>query len=150
MNDLLSVDFGIKGQTLQDVIMRPENYPVEIVAAYMDAVLAVSAQIRQARMILEAHLLNKMADDNATKLIFKSITGLEMIATKKSGPIKCETKNADEVIKAAGFDPLTIGNYKFDPSWTKAKEIRKLGGDIQKIIDELFIKKNDTISITQK
>ncbi len=149
MNDLLSIDFGIKGQTLKDVIMRPDNYPVEIVAAYMDAILAVSAQIREARIILEAHLLNKMAVEGATKLLFKSIDGRAMIATRKNGPVKCEIKNADEVIKDAGFDPLIIGNYKFDPSWTKAKEIRKLGGDIQKIVDELFIKKNDTISITQ-
>lgn len=150
MKELLSIDFGIKGQTLQDVMMNPDKYPPEIIAAYADAVQAVSGQIREARTILEAHLLNKMVEDNATKLIFKSIDGRELIATKKSGQVKCEKKNIDEIFKSAGFDPLTIGNYKFDPSWTKAKEIRKLGGDLQKLIDELFIKGRDSITITEK
>lgn len=149
MNDLMQLDFG-RGITLQDVTMNPDKYEPEVQAAFFDAVKSVQAQLREAQQILEAHLLKTMTDENATKLIFKSMGGQELVATRKKGAVKCDAKNADEIIKAAGHDPLAIGTYEYKPSWTKAKEHRKLGGDIQVIIDDLFKEGKESISITEK
>jgi hypothetical protein len=148
MNALLSVDFGVEGQTLQDVIMNPDKYPIELQAAYMDVVNSMSKQIREAKKILEAHIRKQMADDNATKLLFKSIDGRELWATLKKGSMECEAKNADEIMKEHGFQPTVIGNYEFKPSWTKAKEVRKQGGDIQVVIDDLFKESKESIIIS--
>ena len=150
MNDLMQLNFGVQGQTLQDVAMNPGNYPVEILAAYIDATGEVTRQIREAKIMLEANLLKRMESDNATKLMFKSVDGRDLIATRKKGAVKCEVKDADEVVKSHGFDPIQIGDYKFSPSWSKAKEARKLGGDIQLIIDEMFKEQRESITITEK
>ena len=150
MNDLLSIDFGVQGQTLKDVMMNPEKYPVEIQAAYYDAIKAAKAQLREAEQILEEHILKVMADDNATKLIFKGVDGRELVATKKKGAVKCEAKDADKIMKQHGFQEGMIGSYEFKTSWSKAKEARKLGGDIQVIIDDLFKEGKETITIDEK
>lgn len=149
-NALLTIDFGVQGQTLADVMMNPDNYPDEILAAYVDVTIAMSAQIREARTIIEANLLKRMNDDNATKMMFKGIDGRDLVATRKKGAVKCEAKDADEQVKAHGFDPLMIGDYKFSPSWSKAKEARKLGGDMQIIIDDMFKEGRESITITEK
>jgi hypothetical protein len=149
-NALVKIDFGVQGQTLMDVCMNPDSYPEEIVAAYMDAVVSVSQQIREARVMLEANLLKRMNADNATKMMFKSIDGRELVATKKKGAVKCESKDADEIVKSHGFQPGMIGDYKFSPSWSKAREARKLGGDIQVIIDDLFKEQKESITISEK
>lgn len=149
-NALIKIDFGVQGQTLQDVSMNPDKYPVEIVAAYIDAVNMVNQQLREAKIQLEANLLKRMDDDNATKMIFKSIDGRELVATRKKGAVKCDAKDADEIVKAHGFDPLTIGKYEFKPSWSKANEAWKLGGDLQVLIDDLFKEGRESITITEK
>jgi hypothetical protein len=150
MNDLLQLNFGATGATLQDVAMKPEAYPAEIKGAYLDVIKAMKSQLREVEQIIEAHLLTEMVHDNATKMVFKSIDGRDMVATRKKGAVKCESKDADEQYKASGFNPLEIGDYKFSPSWTKAKEARKLGGDKQLIIDEMFKESKESITITEK
>ncbi|MFA5423950.1 MAG: hypothetical protein WC374_08850 [Phycisphaerae bacterium] len=149
-NALVKINFGIEGQTLQDVAMNPDNYPEEIVAAYMDAVNMVNQQLREAKIQLEANILKRMTNDNATKMIFKSIDGCELVATRKKGAVKCEARDADEVMKQHGFQPGMIGDYKFVPSWSKAKEASKLGGDIQVLIDDMFKEQKESITITEK
>ena len=149
MSDLMQFDFG-KGITLQEVTMNPEKYDPEVQASFFDAVKAVRAQLREAEMILEAHILDNMNKDNATKLIFKGMDGRELVATRKKGADRCGAKEADEIMKKNGFQPGMIGDYKFSPSWSKAKEARKLGGDIQLIIDEMFKESKETIVISEK
>lgn len=148
MNEIMNIEIG--GITLRDVAMSPEKYPDEILAAYIDVSKSMTAQIREAQQIMEANLLKRMDDENATKLVFKNLDGAEMMATRKKGSVKCEAKNADEIMKANGFDPLAIGEYKFSPSWTKAKEARKLGGEMQVVIDDLFKEGRESIMIGEK
>lgn len=150
MNDLLQLNFGATGATLQDVAMNPNAYPAEIRGAYLDVIKAMKSQLREVEQIIEAHLLSEMVHDNATKMVFKSIDGRDMVATRKKGSVQCKEKDADERYKSEGFDPLEIGNYEFKASWTKAKEARKLGGDKQLIIDELFKEQKESIVITEK
>jgi hypothetical protein len=150
MNDLLAIDFGVQGQSLKDVMMHPQEFPDEILAAYIDVTMAMSAQLREAKIIIEANLLKRMETDNATKMNFKSIDGRELVATRKSGAMRCEAKDVDGIMKAHGFQPTVIGNYEFKPSWQKAKEVRKQGGDIQLVIDEIFKAQKESIFISEK
>lgn len=139
----------VNGVNINDVITRPEAYPEEVIGAAVDVIVEMSRQIREAEVRLKGHIIEKMKHDNATKLMFVSNDGGNKMITLKSGSMQCENKDADMVYKKHGFDPMEIGEYVFKPSWSKAKEARKFGGDKQLVIDELFKNGKQSITISE-
>ena len=134
MNNLLILSTAIK---IQDIIDSPEKYDEETKAAGLLTIKLFLSRLYESKKIIEGRLIESMDADGATKLKFL-LDGEEHIATLTAGKIDCKNKTADKVYKSAGFEPLEIGSYKYEPSWTKAKNARKLGGDKQRIIDQLF------------
>ena len=127
----------LSGLTLNDVINDLEA-PDEVVGAAVDVLNDMSKRLRDAKMVLQGRLIDRMTKENATKFPFVSSTGIQKIATLKAGAMECDRDDADEFYTQNGFDPHEIGKYVFEPSWSKAKEARKMGGTKQLAIDELF------------
>jgi len=138
----------LSGITLNDVLSDPEASD-EIVVAAVDVLNDMSRQLRDAKTLLQGRIIERMTKDNATKLPFIASGGVQKVATLKSGSMECKRDDADEFYKQNGFDPLEIGKYIFEPSWTKAKEARKMGGTKQLAIDELFKAGNSSIKIDE-
>lgn len=127
----------VYGIDLREVINNPANFPDEVQAAAIDLITDWSRQIREAKVRLEGHLTATMKADNATKMVFISVSGEEKTATLGKGKMEA-CKAADKMYKKYGFPPEEIGEWEFKPSWSKAKEARKFGGDKQLVIDEIF------------
>ena len=138
----------LEGITLEQILSDPEMQE-EIVIAAIDVLTEASRQLREAKMVLTGRILAKMKADNATKMLFVGRDGEQKVATRTNGSMGCSNKYADEAYKAAGFDPLEIGKYVFEPSWTKAKEARKVGGLKQQTIDSLFQAESEYIKIAE-
>jgi|GEM_PF-1537982 len=147
MSEMLRVERTIQGLDIDDVICNPSAYEPEIVLAVIDSANDIARQVREVKMRLEGDILIRMKKEGATKWTFKDINGEERRATLKKGPMKCELKEADENYRMFGFDPLEIGEYVFKPSWSKAKEARKVGGEKQQIIDTMFVEGKESIFI---
>lgn len=130
-----------------DSIMADPETPDEVVIAAVDVLSEMSRQIYEAKTVLQGRILAKMKMDNATKMSFVGRDGSQKIATLKSGTMECKRDDADEFYKQQGFDPSEIGTYKYVPSWSKAKEARKVGGIKQLAIDELFKPGNTSLKI---
>ena len=128
------------------IAQNAHNLPEEIIAAALEYGKTKASQLRDLNQLMEIRLSEKMKAENATKLVFKNTAGQEMIATLKTGSVKCDSKDPDIIYQEQGFDPLEIGEYVFKPSWSKAKEHRKLGGQKQIVIDNLFKPGKDTIT----
>ena len=63
--------------------------------------------------------------------------------------INSSIKDIEEYIKKSGLAPEQIGEYKFTPfSWGKCKEIRKMGGSLQLVIDELYQEGTPSLTVT--
>lgn len=130
-----------------DIIERPDNYPVEQVAAVYEAITGIASQIREAQARLKGRIIKNMKEDNATKLFFKS-GERELVATLSAGSKK-SVKDADVEFEKAGFSPLEIGSYEFKPSWSKAKSVMKVGGPKRELIEKIFIDGEPTIVIDE-
>ncbi|HNR88554.1 MAG TPA: hypothetical protein PKM65_09470 [Spirochaetota bacterium] len=122
---------------IRDVIACPANYPDEMIATALDYLADVSSHMRELKTRLEGTLVMKMQSGGATKLVFKAINGQEKVATMRSGTPK-PSKDAETLYVNSGFDPLEIGKYKFEASWSMAKNARKFGGEKQRVIDQIF------------
>ena len=131
---------------LEFIAKNVRNLPEEVVCAALEYGKTKASQIREINTLLEGVIIEKMKADNATKMVFKNTAGQEMIATLKTGSVKCDAKDPDITYQEQGFDPLEIGEYVFKPSWSRAKEARKLGGNKQIAIDNLFKPGKDTIT----
>ena len=136
MNNLINVNIG--PAELRDICVNPADYPEELLGAALTVVKDMQVQLREARVHVEGVLSERMQKENATKLPFRGADGKDYMATLKSGAVECKDKAAADTYAAAGFKPEEIGEYVFKPSWAKAKEARKLGGEKQLLIDELF------------
>lgn len=134
-----------KDLDIMDIVEHADTLPEEVVAAALQYGRDMAASLREINMRLEGNLITRMKAENATKQIFKNAHGEEMVATLRKGSVKCDTKDADIQYKKFGFDPLEIGEYVFKPSWTKAKEAKKFGGEKSLVIDELFKESKDQI-----
>ena len=128
---------------LEFIAKNVRNLPEEVVCAALEYGKTKASQLREINTLLEGVMIEKMKAD---KMIFKNTSGQEMIATLKTGSVKCDAKDPDITYQEQGFDPLEIGEYVFKPSWMKAKEARKLGGQKQIVIDNLFKPGKDTIT----
>lgn len=134
-------------EDIRDVIACPANYPEEMIASALDYLADVSSHMRELKTRLEGTLVMKMQSGGATKLVFKSANGQEKVATMRSGTPK-PSKEAEALYVNGGFDPLEIGKYKFEASWSLAKNARKFGGGKQRIIDQIFKPGDAAIAIS--
>lgn len=128
----------VEDKTMLDVIARPDEHEVEVVATAIDLIRDLSRQLYEQKVRLEGSVIARMQADNATKLFTLNSAGKDIVVTLKSGPMECKAKDADIVYGQHGFDPQEIGLYVFKPAWVRAKEARKFGGEKQLLIDELF------------
>lgn len=131
---------------IHDIVARPDAYPEEILGAAFDTLKKMNSELYSMQKTIELNLITRMHRDQATKMVFKSGDKTKC-ATLLKGKMECKIKTADFIYKQAGFDPLSIGEYEFKPKWSLAKEMRKLGGKQQKIIDEIFIEGNPTLKV---
>ena len=136
MNDIVLVG----RENLMEIIEHIDDYPIEVKAVALDVLREMSSQIKDKQNYVETKIIIEMQKDNATKEVFKGNDGVNKTLTLKSGFMRPELK-PDEVVSMwtkAGFDVNDIGTFEFKPSWSKAKNQRKFGGDKQLVIDEIF------------
>jgi len=136
----------IAGSDISEIARYPEKFPPELVAVALTRIKKIKSEMTDYITLLEHNIINRMTEDGATKLTYRD-NDRDGLITLKSGKIECKARNADEVYKSAGFEPLEIGTYEFKPSWTKAKEARKFGGAKQNIIDAMFQEGRKSLAI---
>ena len=127
--------------TLAELGNNPNTYPEEVVAAGLDVIKNIKAQLKYYEQNMSVNLAGRMIKDNATKLIFIGTDGKEHTLTLKKGSMKLNTdiKDYDKYIERAGFVPEQLGRMIFQPfPWKDMKEKRKQGGELQVLIDELY------------
>ncbi|GEM_PF-3226074 len=139
MNDMVINVIG--NLTLDDLGSAPNDYPEEAVAAGFDVIRQMEGKLKEYKQNITGNLLRRMDQDNATKLIFLDVKGNKKTLTVKKGAMKLNSaiKNPEEYIKKSGFEPEMLGSYKFVPfTWGEIKEVRKQGGELQVLCDELY------------
>ena len=127
--------------TLAELGNNPNTYPEEVVAAGFDVIKDIEAQLRIYKQNMTANMIHRMNNDNATKLKFINTRGEERTLTLKKGSMKLNTdiKDYDKYIEKAGFVPEMLGRMIFQPfPWKEMKEIRKQGGELQVLVDEIY------------
>ena len=135
--------------TLIDVAENPNNYPEEVIGASLEVIKRFESRLKDMKYNISANIISRMNKDNATKIIFIGTDGKEHTLTLKKGSVKLnpDIKDYDKYIEQAGFIPESLGKMIFQPfPWKEMKEIRKQGGDIQVLIDEIY--KEGTPSLT--
>jgi len=149
MNELQTT---IQGMSIQEICTRPDQYPDEVVAAAFDALKEIKSQIRDYEVNISGNMIRRMREDNATKIPFVGVDGERKFLTLKKGAMKVNPaiRNIEEYINQAGLTPEMIGDYKYTLfSWGKLKESRKMGGDLQLIIDEIYIEGTPSLTVTE-
>ena len=142
-----------EGLTLIDIARNPDSFPEEVIGAGLDVLKEFKAQIRDFEQTMTANIIRRMQTENATKLPFIGVDGREKILTVKKGAMKLNPaiKNWEDYITQAGFTPDMLGEYKFSPlGWKDIKEIRKQGGNIQLLCDEMYREGQPSIVIEEK
>ena len=146
MNELQTT---IQNVTLQEIGTNPNTYPEEVVAAAFDTIKQFESVLKEYKQNISANMIARMNKDNATKIIFLDTKGNQRTLTLKKGSMKLnpDIKDYDKYIEKAGFIPESLGKMIFQPfPWKDMKEMRKQGGDIQVLIDEIY--KEGTPSLT--
>jgi hypothetical protein len=149
MNELQTT---IQGMTVHEICVSPDNYPEEVVAAAFDALKEIKSQIREYETSISGNMIRRMREDNATKIPFINVKGEQKYLTLKKGAMKInpDIKNIEEYIQKAHLAPEQIGEYKFTPfAWGKCKELRKMGGDLQVVIDDIYIEGTPSLTVTE-
>ena len=127
--------------TLAEIGTNPNTYPEEVVAAGFDVIKNIETQLKIYKQNMTANMIHRMSQDNATKIKFINTHGEEKTLTLKKGSTKLnpDIKEPQVYITRAGFEPSMLGElvYQVHP-WKVLKEVRKQGGDIQLLIDELY------------
>lgn len=136
--------------TLAELGNNPNTYPEEVVAAGFDVIKELEAQLRIYKQNMTANMIHRMNKDNATKLKFINTKGEERTLTLKKGSMKLNTdiKDYDKYIEKAGFVPEMLGKMIFQPfPWKEMKEIRKQGGELQVLVDEIYKEGQPSLTI---
>ena len=136
--------------TLAELGNNPNTYPEEVVAAGFDVIKDIEAQLRIYKQNMTANMIHRMNNDNATKLKFINTRGEERTLTLKKGSMKLNTdiKDYDKYIEKAGFVPEMLGRMIFQPfPWKEMKEIRKQGGELQVLVDEIYKEGQPSLTI---
>lgn len=147
MMDVIAIQKG--NENFAGIMERPGDYPEEVVGAALDWITDVSRQVYEIKKRLDGNLVMRMSQENATKMGIVDINGNRKIMTLKPGAIGCKHKTPDLEYERHGFDPAEIGALVYKPIWSLAKEARKVGGDKQLVIDELFQPGNSRIEIKE-
>ena len=136
--------------TLHELGNNPNTYPEEVVAAGLDVIKNMEAQLREYKQNMTANMIHRMNNDNATKLKFINTKGEEKTLTLKKGSMKLNTniKDYDKYIEKAGYVPEMLGKMIFQPfPWKEMKEIRKQGGELQVLIDEIYKEGQQSLTV---
>ncbi len=148
MNEL---QIPIEGNlTLHELGNNPNTFPEEVCAAGLDVIKVLEAQIKFYKQNITANMIQRMNNDNATKLKFINTRGEEKTLTLKNGSMKLNTdiKDYDKYIEKAGYVPEMLGKMIFQPfPWKEMKEIRKQGGELQVLVDELYKEGQSSLTI---
>ena len=137
MNELVTVN----NITLKEIGTNPDAYQEEVVCAALDTMQNVERTLKFFKQNIIANIHRRMQQNNATKIIFINEKREKKTATLKAATPKLNPviRNPEEYIRLSGFEPGQLGEYKYTPySWGKIKEIRKLGGELQVLCDELY------------
>ena len=143
MNEIIKID-----KTMWDVIENPGEYEIEICATAYTLIKDINRKLYEVQKNVEARILSEMHTDDASKLHYVNIAGDAQTLTIKQGAMKLTVTNPEEMIKDAGFDPNQLGSYVFKLlPWSKLKETRKLGGAIKELIDKLYVRGKQSLTI---
>jgi hypothetical protein len=141
----------IDNLSLVDIANNPNNYPEEIICLSIDLISDLERQLKDAKRNITENIIVRMKKNNATKIPFADRTTgeLKTLTLKTSTPkLNTAIKDYESYIKQNGFEPLDLGEVKFIPyGWSKIKEIRKQGGEIQVLCDELYQEGNPSVEI---
>ena len=147
MNELQTT---IQNVTLQEIGTNPNTYPEEVVAAAFETIKQFESVLKEYKQNISANMIARMNKDNATKIIFLDTKGNQRTLTLKKGSMKLnpDIKDYDKYIEKAGFIPESLGKMIFQPfPWKDMKEIRKQGGELQVLVDEIYKEGNPTLVI---
>ena len=134
--------------TLLDIARDPAKYPAEVKAAALSTLKQMKAQIRDIEIMISSNVISEMVFDSATKILFKDTQGEDHVLTLKSGTkvLNKNIKDAEQYVIEQGFPNLV--ETKVTPiSWSACKELRKQGGEIQRVIDYLYVDSDNKIEI---
>ena len=134
--------------TLIDIAKAPQNYQPEVKAAALSTLKQMKAQIRDIELSISQNVISEMTADNATKIVFKDVSGDDRVLTLKSAPKKINTniKDIEIFCTEKGF-PNLLESKVVPVSWSTCKELRKQGGNIQEVIDMLYVEGSPSIDI---
>jgi hypothetical protein len=143
------MDLTVKGQlTLPDVANNPSAYPAEVKAASLEVIKLLKNQLREMEIAISSNVINEMILDNASKIPFINNQGESHTLTLKSAPKKLNPSIKDyEIFAVESGYPNLLQTKVYPISWSEAKELRKMGGPIQQVIDKLYVEGNQTVEI---
>ena len=139
------MELQIKNDFL-DILENPDNYPEEVIAAGIDSIRSLVRQVYDAKRRLEKNLIDRMTEDEATKMCFIDAQGEAKEITLSKGAMNAD-KALENAYRQAGFNCEEIGDYVFKPSWLKSKKALKFGGNKKKIIETYFQEGPKTLKI---
>jgi hypothetical protein len=143
------MDLTVKGQlTLPEIANNPAGYPAEVKAASLEVIKLLKNQLREMEIAISSNVINEMILDNASKIPFINNKGESHTLTLKSAPktLNKNIKDYEEFAISQGF-PNLLQTKVIPISWSEAKELRKVGGSIQEVIDRLYVEGNQTVEI---
>jgi hypothetical protein len=118
---------------------NPDKYPLVDCAKVLDEINYRIESLSKAKKNLKDSIISRMKADNATILPYGD--KLFRLALGKIVP----TKGLEEDWIKAGFELLEVGDFVFKPFWSKAKEVKKLGGKKAELIDQYFVRLTETL-----
>lgn len=134
--------------TLLDIAQNPASYQSEVKAAALSQIKQIESQLWEIKKSIQQNVISEMTAENATKIVFKDVSGDDRVLTLKSAPKKLNSaiKNYEEFLISKGFPNLL--ETKIVPlGWGACKEIRKQGNSIQEVIDMLYVEGLPSIDI---
>lgn len=134
--------------TLLDIARNPAAYQPEVKAAALSTLKQMKAQIRDIEIMISSNVIQEMITDHATKILFKDTKGEDHVLTLKTPPKKLNpnVKDVEQFAIENGF-PNLIENKIVPISWGECKELRKQGGQIQEVIDKIYIEGTPSVEI---
>lgn len=145
MTELITIDNNL---TLLDIARNPASYQPEVKAAALSTLKQMKQQIRDIEIMISSNVIHEMIQENATKILFNDTAGERHVLTLKSAPKKVNPgiKDIETFAVESGF-PNLIETKVIPISWSEAKELRKQGGQIQSVIDKLYIDGEQKVEI---
>jgi len=134
--------------TLLEIAREPQNYQPEVKSAALSQIKQIESQLYEIKKSIQQNVISEMVAENATKIVFKDVSGEDRVLTLKSAPKKLNPniKSVEDFLISNGFPNL--GEMKYTPlSWSACKELRKQGSKIQEVIDMLYVEGAQSLEI---